>query len=377
MAIFDLIGREGFVAAPAPPGVTPNFDHPESNGGMYMAGTLTTLCVAFIFVVLRLTTKVSMAGRKLGWDDVLIVFALAFSIARATCFIVDIEHYGIAHHVWDLRLPINRNTWLLHRIGDIMWPPGILCAKVSILMYYLSIFRPSKAFRWTVYGTLVFTICYLIASTLVQVFWCNPVAAAFGIKTPGKKAVCLDGYVTDLAIGALNLLTDIIILVLPMPMLYRLQLSRGRKLGLAAIFAIGGFAVGATLARNVEIAVKLKDSDADQTWDVMYEAVWISIELNVTIICSCLLVCPQLFRYVLTNTKVGQSLRSLFGSTRTTQDSASRGSLSGFNRRSPRSKHYLPQDSEIELDRKSARSFSDEIPDGAIRETRTVDQTIV
>lgn len=102
-----------------------------------------------------------------------------------------------------------------------------------------------------------------------------------------------------------------------------------------------------------------------------------SIELNVTIICSCLLVCPQLFRYVLTNTKVGQSLRSLFGSTRTTQNSASRSSLSGFNRRGPRSKHYLPQDSEIELDRKSARSFSDEIPEGAIRETRTVDQTIV
>ncbi|TEY54225.1 hypothetical protein BOTCAL_0241g00060 [Botryotinia calthae] len=275
MAIFDLISREGFVVAPAPPGVTPNFNHPESNGGMYMAGTLTTLCVAFIFVVLRLKTKVFMAGRKLKWDDDKCYRSTSHSSDNTSVSPVLIV-FALNFRIYDL---------LPHRIN-------------------------------------------VNADLLVQPRRCS----VWDQPPPGKKAVCLDGYVTGLAIGALNLFTDIIILVLPMSMLYTLQLSRRRKLGLAEIFAIGGFAVGATLARNVEIAVKLKDSDADQTWDVMYEAVWISIKLNVTIICSCLLVCPQLFRDVLTNTKAGQSLRSLFGSTRTTQDSASRGSLSGFNR---------------------------------------------
>jgi len=69
MELVTLLAREGSVIAPPPPGVIPNYEHPESNGGMYMAGTLITLSFAFIFVGLRITTKISMTGRKLGWDD--------------------------------------------------------------------------------------------------------------------------------------------------------------------------------------------------------------------------------------------------------------------------------------------------------------------
>lgn len=32
--------------------------------------------------------------------------------------------------------------------------------------------------------------------------------------------------------------------------------------------------VASTLAREAEIAIRLKNSAADQTWVVMYEAVW-------------------------------------------------------------------------------------------------------
>lgn len=120
-----------------------------------------------------------------------------------------------------------------------MWPPGMLCAKISILMYYKAIFGTSRKFRWSCYAVAALNIAYLGATTLVHIFWCSPVGAAYGIKKPGVKAVCIDGYKTDLAIGALNLLTDILILALPMPMLYKLRLSRGRKIALVAIFGIG------------------------------------------------------------------------------------------------------------------------------------------
>jgi len=120
-----------------------------------------------------------------------------------------------------------------------MWPPGMLCVKVSILMYYLSIFGTNRKFRWACYAVIALNVSYLSATTLVHIFWCSPVAAAYGIKTPGHKPVCIDGYLTDLTIGALNLFTDILILFLPMPMLYNLQLNTSRKWGLVAIFAVG------------------------------------------------------------------------------------------------------------------------------------------
>lgn len=73
-----VLARENAKSAPPPPGVTPNFTNPESNGNMYMAGTLTTLIVATICVVLRLLTKTTMKGRKLGWDDGMLVLSLNF-----------------------------------------------------------------------------------------------------------------------------------------------------------------------------------------------------------------------------------------------------------------------------------------------------------
>ncbi|KAF2122028.1 hypothetical protein BDV96DRAFT_562816 [Lophiotrema nucula] len=331
MASRILLARENAKYAPAPPGVTPNYEHPASNGGMYMAGTLTTLVVAFICLLIRLGTKQWGPRRRLQWDDFLIVLAFLFSVARTACFAVDIYHYGIAHHVWDIPLPFNRNTWLLHRIADIMWPPGMLCAKLSILITYLQIFGHYRKFKWAVWGVMAFNIAYLGATTLVHIFWCTPVAATYGIKKPGQKAaVCIDGYKTDLSIGALNLLTDTIILILPMPMLYHLQLSKARKVAVASVFCVGAVTVGATIAREVEIADKLKNSETDQTWVVMYEALWISVELNTAIAASCMLLCQHFFKYILVESKFGHSMQSLLRTNRSSGSSQRSGGSSRY-----------------------------------------------
>ncbi|OCK76821.1 hypothetical protein K432DRAFT_396111 [Lepidopterella palustris CBS 459.81] len=303
-----LLARENAVIAPPPPGVTPNYDHPASNGSMYMGSTLTTLILAFLCLILRLSTKITMKSRKLGWDDLLVVLAFLFSTAREICFIVDIYHFGIAHHVWDLRFQ-PKELWLLHRIGDIMYPPGILCAKVSVLLLYLNIFGHYRTFRISCYVVIAFNVAYLTATTLVNIFWCTPVLSTFGIGYPTN---CIDGYKTDLVIGALNLLTDTIVLILPMPVLWTLQLSVAKKIGVAACFSIGAITVAATIVREIEIATKL--TDADQTWAVMYEVTWLSVELNTAIIVSCLLISQHFFRHLLVNTVIGQSIQSLLRS---------------------------------------------------------------
>ena len=121
-----------------------------------------------------------------------------------------------------------------------MWPPGMLCAKLSVLLVYLQIFGHYRRFKIACWCLMLFNIAYLGATTLVHIFWCTPVGAAYGIPLkPGQTSSCIDGYKTDLAIGALNLLTDVIILVLPMPMLYKLQLSKGRKFAVCGVFGVG------------------------------------------------------------------------------------------------------------------------------------------
>lgn len=67
--IAGVLAREGPKYPPAPAGVTPNYVDPESNGDMFMEGSLITLCVAFVCLLLRLATKTFMAGRRISWDD--------------------------------------------------------------------------------------------------------------------------------------------------------------------------------------------------------------------------------------------------------------------------------------------------------------------
>jgi hypothetical protein len=46
-----------------------NYSQLPSNGGMYMAGAITTLGVAFFCLLIRLGTKVKGSHRKLRADD--------------------------------------------------------------------------------------------------------------------------------------------------------------------------------------------------------------------------------------------------------------------------------------------------------------------
>ena len=51
--------------------------------------------------------------------------------------------------------------------------------------------------------------------------------------------VCVE-YETVLTYGSMNFISDVIIFVLPLPMVWRLQLSRESKIGVTLVF-MGGF----------------------------------------------------------------------------------------------------------------------------------------
>lgn len=54
-----------------------------------------------------------------------------------------------------------------------------------------------------------------------------------------KSRICIDTWKVTLATGAINTLIDLYILVLPIVMVLKLQLTPRRKLGVVAIFTIG------------------------------------------------------------------------------------------------------------------------------------------
>lgn len=113
-----------------------------------------------------------------------------------------------------------------------------MTARASILMLYRRIFGLRVLwFRIAWWINVVLVIVYfaaLFASLLTQ---CGPVPVSVLWRSP---ALCAHGNIYGAAImGFLNAILDTLILVLPIRMVWSLQMSFKQKLGVSAIFALG------------------------------------------------------------------------------------------------------------------------------------------
>ena len=96
---------------------------------------------------------------------------------------------------------------------------------------------PHPRFRivlWAVGGFITF---YCLLSFTLLLFQCRPIQGAWN---PHVEATCILFNTMIVVMGFLNVLTNITTFCLPMPLLWRLQISTERRLQLISIFMIGG-----------------------------------------------------------------------------------------------------------------------------------------
>lgn len=113
------------------------------------------------------------------------------------------------------------------------------CVKTSVLLQYRRVF-PTTAMRWTCYTLLALVGTYTIISVFIAGFDCAPVALFWDKSLSGK---CINGLAFWFANAAFNILSDIAILIAPMPVLKSLNLGKKQKIALFGIFALGGLFV--------------------------------------------------------------------------------------------------------------------------------------
>lgn len=109
--------------------------------------------------------------------------------------------------------------------------------KASLLLLYYRYFGISKRFRWALYTCGAIIACWYIAVTFSTIFQCTPVSA-FWDRTI-QHAKCVDLVQFSIGSGITNLLTDVMILCLPMPMVWSLHMNRAQKWTLTGIFFLG------------------------------------------------------------------------------------------------------------------------------------------
>jgi hypothetical protein len=117
----------------------------------------------------------------------------------------------------------------------IAWP-SLLSTKLSILLLYLRLFEVKRSMRYAIYLGMFWTVLTYLPFLVITPVLCAP--------HPGKKGGwslevalrCNEGVDWDIASAAMAVLLDAYILVLPLPILWTMPLSWGRKWGLVVVF---------------------------------------------------------------------------------------------------------------------------------------------
>lgn len=96
---------------------------------------------------------------------------------------------------------------------------------------------PSRRFRVICFGVIVFNFAFLIATILAECLICQPLSYRWDLAIKG--ASCGDEQALTMYTAGLNLLQDVIVVFIPMPMVWGLQMAPNKKLGVACIFGLG------------------------------------------------------------------------------------------------------------------------------------------
>lgn len=112
----------------------------------------------------------------------------------------------------------------------------MVAVKLSYLTFFYRIFRVQSYFKAWALTLMAVVTCWWVANVLQVFLVCRPFKINWSPFTPG---VCGNRALAFVLLATFNIITDIGILVLPLPYIRALQMEAKKKWGLAAMFSIG------------------------------------------------------------------------------------------------------------------------------------------
>ncbi|KAK1842765.1 integral membrane protein [Colletotrichum chrysophilum] len=302
-----------------------------------VSGFVITWVLGAATVALRVTAR-KLVGNQIWWDDWIIIVSLIFSAA----FMFDVTCYSQSHfrhrdvrritlefltnsdavtinggfgkHVW--ATPNGLRVYFTGLfIAEYLYTISIVLVKAAILAFYWRIFSARRESRLAIYVLLGITCAWGIAvvrppldksnrrvvntvlanglQLLVSTFQCLPVSA-FWLRFDANANLSPSDYECGVNVKTFfianaipNIITDVLLLLLPVPGIWSLQLRKPQKVALVGIFTLGIFVTAVSFIR-LHYVLAIDFADPDTTWLLIEEMMWTGIEVNIGTVSACL-----------------------------------------------------------------------------------------
>jgi fucose permease len=264
------------------------------------AVTLLFIVLCTIFVAARFYTRIWLV-RSVKQDDYWILAAWLCAVAFSGSICVGV-HYGLGRHSTDISIVHFESLRKAEYAFSVLYNPSLMLTKTSIIVFYLSVMSKDvdPVFKWSNWLTLAVVNIAGLALTLLNMFQCRPVGAALRYPTPAN-AKCTDIVTLYLSSAPVNIITDLAILFLPMPILTGMRLPKKQKIILIVTFSFGAFVAAvdvvriaylenAALNRFKVVQTNGNERTSEQNdfpWYASLSFMWSAVEVNLGIICAC------------------------------------------------------------------------------------------
>ncbi|KAJ5119753.1 hypothetical protein N7448_010422 [Penicillium atrosanguineum] len=245
--------------------------------------TTALTILAILLVAIRLWTRIRLI-KSPGYDDLLVTLALATSITFYAFILAERENgLGISKHdlSWEMRRTQMRMLWLSIPFYNL----SLTLSKLSALILYGRIFH-HRGFRIAKYALMTFIIISSLWMVISGFVFCVPIHTFWSGHILAAEAHCLPVGPVWYANAAMQIFSDVAILILPMPLLWKLHLPLRQRAGIMIVFGVGILVIATSSARLYELWKMVNGGDFTKTNE--NAAVWSSLEANVSIICACL-----------------------------------------------------------------------------------------
>ena len=261
----------------------------------YSAGHLAPLCIAGICIVF-FAVALRFWGRRhqkipILADDWTLLAATFLSCAAVVMLLIKCYHYGFGKHYFTLTPETQLKFGLYDYPFNLLYTTGYPLSRISLVLLYRRVFESRRWFSILSYALIAAYIGYMIGTLFADIFTDTPIRAYWDHTMTPTHAI--NGVALYVFNTSFNIATDMILLIVPNFIIWRMGMTVWQKVGLSCIFALGVLTLIASILRLI-FFYHIKVYDVSYT--LVDFATWTAVELFLGILCPCLVTFGPLVR---------------------------------------------------------------------------------
>ncbi|KAI0141128.1 hypothetical protein F4776DRAFT_676996 [Hypoxylon sp. NC0597] len=253
--------------------------HPDTTktGGPLVVSTLFGI-IAFISCVAR-AYSVKARSDSFRLQELYLFTALLLTFTSLGIQWACVVRGGTGRHITDVEPLDTVLTLKLIIPFEALYAVTMMLVKWSILLFYHRVLGANRSFfQWFARANMAIVFLWMVSVFLEAFLLCRPLAYNWDTSIEGT---CVDRNIMYVIGGAVNMATDFVVLLMPVPIIWNLKMPTSQRLALLATFSLGLFITAISIIRLKSL---MEISFIDPTWTLPMAIFWTVLEPELAIL---------------------------------------------------------------------------------------------